>query len=266
MNDANKWRHNLKYRASMESYLKKMGFEDKETRVYRACLDSIKTTPADIVKETMIRRSTVYLCLEKLKGKGLIGTRIAGRRKYIFAVSPKEAFENFLAGEEEKLKQNRKIIRKLKIRLEKSGSQKNRETEVSLYEGSAGAKIVIDKVLKSKEDIYWLGSLDNLRSVMSDEEFYRKMTLERMKGKTTLYVITDDERLKSARRRDNYGNFRKVKLLEKRYDIPATLAMFGDKLMIGSAKDKKIRIVLIEDAAMARAVRFLFNNLWERME
>ncbi len=56
----------------MEKLLKKFGFDEREISVYKTCLEHELNTPSTIARNTGIKRTTVYLSIEKLKEKNLL--------------------------------------------------------------------------------------------------------------------------------------------------------------------------------------------------
>ena len=56
----------------IEKLLKNSGFLDKETAVYLAILEMGRGTVAEISRKACINRSTGYVILDSLAGKGLV--------------------------------------------------------------------------------------------------------------------------------------------------------------------------------------------------
>jgi len=246
----------------MEKLLKKLGLEEKEITLYLACLQDEFSNPANLARSTGIRRSTIYFYLEKLEKRGLISHTIKGKRQFITVVHPSQAFQEFLNQEQEKIAHDKHVIENLIPMLASSFKHKHASTQVTYYEGKTGARAVIDKLIKENKDNYWFGSLETFFPIMKAEEMYRRLTLKRMKQKTTAFAITDRRILAHKRFSETLGNYRKIRFLSTNFDIPAGIQLFGEYIAIASLEGKNINIVLIQDALMSRMLHFLFMSLW----
>ena len=87
-----------------------------------------------------------------------------------------------------------------------------------------------------------------------------------MKQRTTSYAITDKRILKKNNFSESLGNFRKFRFLDQDIEIPALLILVGESIIFFTYKDKKIKIVTIEDEIMNQIVLLIFKNLWQRIE
>jgi sugar-specific transcriptional regulator TrmB len=249
----------------MERYLQKLGLEEKEIQVYLACLGNVQNSPAGLVKQTGLKRSTVYFYLDKLSAKGLIEQKIKHKRKHYQVVNPTTAFEVFFDQKEGELTEQKRTFEKLLPKLIQKSKEKIPGTKITFLEGKAGVHNLIKKMLNEKKDLYWYGSIEAAVSLIGEENLYKRLTLERMKQSTTSYAITDEEILKIPKQSEKIGNFRKFRFLEKKLNLQAMLIIFGDYVCITSQVNHDIKVVLIEDNLMAEILLSMFWNLWERM-
>ena len=68
---------------SLISVVKNIGLNDKEARVYLACLELGSSPVAEIARRARVNRVTAYDVLEKLMKKGMVNTFLkAGTRLY----------------------------------------------------------------------------------------------------------------------------------------------------------------------------------------
>lgn len=58
------------------------------------------------------------------------------------------------------------------------------------------------------------------------------------------------------------GEQRHFRFLEKDFDIPAVLALFGNNICLISKDNNKIKIVIVEDELMFKITHFLFEHMW----
>lgn len=250
----------------IENYLTKAGFEPKEVEIYLACLEGGENTPASLVKQTGVKRSTVYFYLGKLREKGLISYKVRGKRKYILARDPEKGFESFIYNEEEKVNKKKKAIKKAIPKIKEIKQEQNNPTQVSYLEGPEGVRILLDKIIKEKKDIHWIGCGKAIISIVGEGEFYRSMTLRRLKQGTTAFAITDEGVLDSKRVGGFLGKFRRYCFLNGAKKIPAILIIFGDYVAILSKYNNDARIVLVKDVMMTQLTLFMFESLWGRLK
>jgi len=256
----------------MKKLLEKLGLEDKEQVVYLECLKRESTTPSELVKNIGFKRSTVYFYLEKLRAKGLVSSKIVKRAKRIVATAAKEALENLVEQQKKHATEAQhafeKLIPELEQRMKSNQVKDDNKSSVYYYLGSEGTRQLGKKVLREKKDIYWFGSMEFILSIVPAEKLYRSLTLKRMTWGTTSYAITDKRILKSKRFSEKLGDFRKFRFLEKNFDIPALLIIFGNNIAIVTREtnnNRGIKTVLIEDALMSKLVLSLFTTLWNKL-
>lgn len=247
---------------NMEKQLKELGFEDKEIRVYLACLREKLNTPTSLGNKTGMKRATVYFYLEKLKQKGLIIYEVKKSKKYITALPPKQSLKRYIEIKKEKIGKEEEIVKGLVLKLGNIVQGDDTYSKVYHYEGEEGLHFVLGKILEVKKDIYWIGSIETLLSMIGEKHLYKFFTIRRLKQKTTTYVITDKKILQYNKFSQMIGNQRHFRFLEKDFTIPAVLALFGNNICLISKDNNKIKLVLIEDGLMFKITHFLFESMW----
>ena len=247
---------------NMEKQLKELGFEDKEISVYLACLQEKLNTPTSLGKKTGLKRATIYFYLEKLKRKGLIVYEIKKSKKYISALPPKQSLKRYLETKKEKISQEEEIVKGLVLKLGTIVQREDTNSKVYNYEGEEGSQFVINKILKAKKDIYWIGSIETLLSMIGEKHLYKLLTVKRLKQETTTFAITDKRILQYKKFSQMIGNQRHFRFLEKDFTIPAVLALFGNNICLISKDNNRIKIVLIEDELIFKINHFLFEYMW----
>ena len=247
---------------NMEKQLKELGFEDKEISVYLACLQEKLNTPTSLGKLTGLKRATIYFYLEKLKQKGLIVYEIKKSKKYITALAPKQSLKRYIQKKKEKITQEEEIVKELAFKLGNITEKNDTNSKVYNYDGEEGSKFIIDKILEVKKDIYWIGSIETLLSIIGEKNLYRLLTIKRLKQGTTTYAITDKRILQYNKFSQMVGEQRYFRFLDKDFSIPAVLALFGNNICLISKNNNTVKIVLIEDRLMFEIVHFLFESMW----
>lgn len=237
---------------------------EKEVLVYQSCLEQGFLSPSQIARLTGIKRTTIYLVLEELKHKGLLVERIKGKRKVI-GVAPPETLRRLVEREEEKVKHKSHAIENIIPLLENIQKTPGSETEIEILEGKTGAISLIENIIQAKEDIYWLGSLDTMLKIVDEEKFFKLITWRRMDQKTTAYAITDRSILKNKKLGEKMGNFRQYRFLEKPFEIPTIVILFGPNIALVKGDVKKTKIVLIRDKTIHTIIKFMFDSMWQSL-
>lgn len=246
----------------MKDLLLQIGFEEKEVVIYLSCLEKEFNTPTDIAKSTGIKRTTIYFYLNKLADKGLVTYKIKKAKKYIQPLPPRKALLKYIERNKAKLEEHEHIIEKLPI--DKIIQLKNNDTQVYYYEGREGVNFLIDEILTKKKDIFWLGSMETILSIINEERFYKFFTIKRMSQKTTSFALTDKSILKYPKFSESLGDFRAIKFLNQNFTIPGLLILYEDTICLVS-NHNEIKTVVIKDELMHKMIFFLFNSYWNTL-
>lgn len=250
-------------------YLKKqlmqLELSESEAGIYLACLKFSSVSPTQLAKITEIKRSTLYLHLDKLKSMGLVSTRIQQKKRYIIP-APVISLKNLVEEKRINVEKQLRLLSELIPQLEKVTKDLVSPGSVEILEGEVGMSIIIEKIIKAKKDIYWIGSIDTLLSAIPDEKFFKLLTWRRMDQGTTAFAITDKSILSLEKYSNSQGKFRKMKILKEKIDIPGVVALFDQQLAFVSVKNSKTYIVLISEAVISEMFLFMFKQLWEKLD
>ncbi len=239
-----------------------LGLNDKQAHIYSTLVREGFLSPSEIARLTNIKRTTVYLELVELKNIGLVSEKIKGKRKQIGIAEPK-ALRELIADEKEKIKKKETLIEEMVSLVESFEKKNNDNTEIELLEGKSGAIALIEKIIRQKEHIRWLGSLDDMVRIIGEEKFYKLMTWRRMDQKTTSYAITDRSILENKKFGEYIEGFRQFRFLEKKFSIPALFVIYGNTVaLIRTEGKKEVKIVLIKDTKIKELMVFMFELLW----
>ena len=145
----------------MKEKLKELGFSDKEAQVYLALLGLGSSPVSVIAKRAGINRSTAYVILESLLGRGLVSITKRGSLK-LFNSTPPERLIQYLEGMAKRYTgladTARDILPKLKAPRRSIRSVK---PKVQIFEGTEGIKTVYEDTLASLETIRAYASFGN---------------------------------------------------------------------------------------------------------
>lgn len=251
----------MKSSTNVTKLLGDLGLEEKEAKVYIACLQEQPSTPTTIARSTGLKRATVYIYVDKLCDKGLVVHEVRGTKRTIRAVEPRSGLVHYLREQEQALHEQRETLDSLVSTLTTLTPTSSARTQVSFYEGEEDLKKVLDKILAAKKDVYWLGSMETLLRMESADRLYRHFTLKRLDKGISTYAITDKRILEYPRFARMIGNKRNIRLLSESFVVPGVLVLFGNSVCLITVKTK-LNVVVVEDEYMASVVRFLFWSQW----
>lgn len=241
--------------------LQKLGLSEQATKTYMACANQGTLTPSQISEVTGIKRTSVYVYLKELRKKGLVTEKKSGRKRLVTA-EPPQVIKTLIKEEQKRLEEQLIEVDVLIEELQKIHKQEPRQTKTTTIEGQAGLKNLADLIIHEKEDLYWIGSLENFLEKVDEETLFRFLTWRRMNQKTTAYAITDTGILKHKKFSEPIKNFREMKFTNKQIQSHSLLVIFGNKTAVVSFETQPIKIITVEDNATTNLMRTMFNLIW----
>lgn len=244
----------------LSSELRKIGFSDKEAKVYVALLELGKASVRQIAAKSKVNRATTYVVLEALTKRGIVSTVEENKKTLFIAEGPRTLLRIFRIQEEE-LKGKWEEFKKALPELEAIFNRSAEKPIVRFFEGKEGLRTMREEILQSGVqvlyDIYALEYVEQLRSLFTDEENeeFRRREAELGISMRSIYAAhpneTFDFRLKGERKR----------ILKEQFPFPADVLIFGNKVAINTLKGKIISII-IESKEIADTMRLIFELAW----
>ncbi|MBN2567419.1 TrmB family transcriptional regulator [Candidatus Woesearchaeota archaeon] len=227
-----------------------LGFSKNEAKAYLALLELGTATAGEIADKSKVHRTNVYDALERLNDRGLAAFVMKDGAKRFKATDPK----NLKAILQEKEEQLDDLLPKLELvhRLSRGTGT------VNVYEGIAGAKLMLDRFLDIGEPIVVYGVPKEALTMM--ESFiihYHKRRIA--KGIEMRHIYNEDARL-----RIDYLNslpYTGAKYLPGEYDSPVATNVCGDHTVLILWKKDPL-VIHIENAEIAASYRKYFELLW----
>jgi predicted transcriptional regulator len=213
----------------------------------------------EICKETKIKRSTVYLALNRLIENGYIRTvKVGARWKYF-----PEPIETLISSQE-------KILSGLKDVapfLEKLRGTQN-SFDVKFFEGVEGVRKTYDDILiqlkfakGDKKSLLAFSTGDDLIKIypLIEKEFINK----RVKMNVPYKSISPLSTAKVKEWQPNQASLRDIKFIEdEKLPFRITIEIYADSVRIFSAT-RPIGGVIIKNALMAESFRALHKFMWD---
>lgn len=237
--------------------LQTSGLSDKEAQVYIASLELGSALASEIAKKSGIKRATVYVILEELEKKGLIGTTKKDKKSVFVPESPEKLLTG-LADKKRQLETAESNVKgalpELKSLFERSG----KVPRIRFYTGLEGIQQIIEEALEVGEDYCHIISSKAFSKVLREfAEGYvkRKAT----KGVRTR-IIMDRNAWSEEHVKNDKEELRESRFIPPEYDITTGVRVYGDRVALISYQNE-IGVV-IEDEEIAKMMQMFFEVLW----
>lgn len=246
--------------------LEQIGLKEKEIKVYLAILKLGASPAQSIAAETTIKRTTVYLVLEKLKQIGLIGEIIDKNKKAFFAEKPEKLLK-IIREKKRNIEKEEERVKEILPQLEKILKNKNISSseEICHYQGKEGIWNIVENYLKSRKDLYiffpgktyeHLG----LPRILTDVTKKRRQI-----GKTKAYIITDYHTQNKKFFHEEDTDFREIRFLPEISSFDSGILIYDQKIALVSLQEPYSSI-LIKNPEIYFLVKFMFDIIWRSLE
>ncbi|KKQ27522.1 MAG: Transcriptional regulator, TrmB [Candidatus Magasanikbacteria bacterium GW2011_GWC2_37_14] len=240
--------------------LVKIGLEEKQAKVYLACLQLGTSPVLAIAKDSGLKRPTVYLVLDDLEKMDLIEEVKKGKKTLYQAKSP----DNIIANLSEKLTLAKNSLPTLKT-IHNFDPQK---PQIKIAEGVSGVRSIYNGIFTylshhPSEELIIFGALkdatENFQTSVIDY-FYETMSNSH---NSIREIGNDDTETRQYFRKSNRLNSaHEIRLIRDEGIFEQTDNMlYGNTLVIFSVK-KEIFAIVIESKTIVNTYRTLFNMAW----
>lgn len=247
----------------MKELLEKLGLSDKEAAVYVALLELAEATVQNIARMSGVNRATTYVILEKLMRYGLASQVKKGKKTYFVAEDPRE-LGNILAAQEMELDARRDLLNDSMNLFTAVFNAKKGKPTVRYYEGEDGLEALDryggERLKQEKGDIYAVAPLD-----LVEERFAkrRRVTLEeRVKDNIKSRVIYTHKNGPISAAENVRALRDAIYLPKEKLPLCGTVSLLPWGVKIYQMEAKNPYGILIEDEAIARSMRAIFELAW----
>lgn len=232
--------------------LEKIGFNEKEARVYLALLELGQGTATEIAQRAGLKRAIVYHVVERLKKTGYVSDLPAGKVKRFSASDPSKVLQNVRIAMDD-LKFMLPIMRALQDK----GRIKPR---IEFFEGKE-AIISVYRMYEKGKDVRYLTSLKRLYEFIPEEieawvARYKSGVTKAIAKHFVTDTTQDQEWAKKVR---PLGQ--QVRFLPKGMEMEMDFAIVDD--MLGITSFDPLFIVVIYSEKITRSAAKLFDLAWE---
>jgi len=239
--------------------LKGLGLDDKESKVYLACLELGKASVTQISKKSGLKRTTVYHIVNPLLNRGLLSKLEDDKSQKFLAESPEKLLTMLKDREKEILKCMPDLLA-----ITNTGSEFR--PEVKFYQGKEGLKAVYEDTLRSCEkgdEILNCLSVEGSYSILPNYIF-RYMRKRVAKGVKKRAIGRDSAEIRKRKAKDK-KELRHIKIVPKA-QLPFTIEknIFKDKVALMNFRGFLFGII-IKSPQIAESEKASFELLWKKL-
>lgn len=234
----------------LESVLQHLGLNEKQAKVYLACLQLGKGSVPAISGKAGTKRPTTYLLLEELRMKGLVNLLPRAQKVLYTANSPEQLLEE--------QREKERMIKANMPELMAMFNTKMEKPKVTYYQGEHNVVKLYGEIFKEK-DIMFYGSIASISSEVYKqvEKYLHYIKKENLSVREILQA--DEKSLKFAQ--ENNSETHQIKILPENQKMPTDNMIFGNKVAIITYKDEPMAVV-IESSDVVETYKSMFEMVW----
>ncbi len=250
----------------IETLLAKLGFGEKEIKIYLTILQNGKITPANISLLTKINRTTVYSITKELLERGVIKEDLGSEQRYLLAVPPQE-WDVLIKKEEKKLVEKKNLMEETIKELGKFAEHTKyavpkivfvaeEDIENHLYKQTP----VWNKSILQYDKVWW--GFQDASLVRYFETWIDWYWQSECSEKIEVKLVSNEsaENLKKKK-----FSKRHIKFWKEGKDFTATTWISGDYVIMVVTSVRPHYLVEIYDTVLAHNLREVFKGVWKNV-
>lgn len=247
----------------LELLFRHTGLAEKQAKLYRLLLTTGEERVSTLSRRSGIKRGNTYALLRDLKAQGLVTEFEKGKITY-FRPEPPEKLVSIIEAREREVDIAKNLSRDLIPQLTGQWKASIGKPVVRYFEGKEG-------VMKVLEDIYAPGKKEIVGCVgleHPDEELYGQIITKLMPLRVRRKIFSralnsDSPRARELQKHDKQ-HLREIFLSDpQRYNLPAEIDVYADKIALLSFDRKDFTGVVVENQAFATTLRSIFTLLFD---
>ena len=240
--------------------LRNFGLTNTEISVYLTGLRYASISVSDLVKQTNIKRTTIYHALETLSQKGLCAKKQQVGKQSFTMTDPKN-IENLLEEKIDELAKQKKALHELLPLLTQTQEQDSKMS-VSHYEGIEGIKLVVEDALYCKSG-HWdiIAPIKNFFSEFDKnyaEYFVRTRKNKGLRARSLWEGTKSLENLTPEIMRARNPRILPEIMHDK---FKSVICLYDDKVLVISSL-KELYAVMIKSKEFFETMSALYEGLW----
>ena len=247
-------------------FLESIGLTRKETDLYELLLRLGETPAGEIIRQSKLKRATVYKVLYGLETKGLVTKRDIGKIIH-FRPAPPTRLTELAEARHHELDRARQDLSHLVPQLTSSYILSVEKPVVSTFEGVEGLKQIYEDTLREAKTIYATHQLEDIDPTLFDW-LKRSYVPRRVKLGIHAYVIVASGRgAEKYVKRNKIANRTTITVPRSQFPFQHEVNIYGDKIaFINARKETNLLGIIIEHPHTAKTMKSWFDLAWKGAE
>ncbi|HLC76061.1 MAG TPA: helix-turn-helix domain-containing protein [Candidatus Peribacterales bacterium] len=252
----------------IEQFLKNLGLNENEVKVYLYLLTHGESIASIVAKRLTMKRATCYQTLESLESKELVSSFIKNKIAHFDAVEPDDIVDlcEQKVHQMQKLKAHASDLHQEFKKLRTQGKMPQLEIrgKIKYYEGIDAVTDLINETLDEKEKEQLCFGLNTFHTELSGND-WQNYTKKRVHlGMKVKSIQPDIEEAIEYKSRDA-KELRQTRLVpHDKFPGKSEINIIGDMLAMFTIGDKTAMGMKMYNKELAQALRSLFKLAWER--
>lgn len=231
-----------------------LGLDEKQIRVYLACLETGGAGVGEIAKRSGVKRTSIYNFLDEMKTKGFLSEVRREAKSVLVPEDPK-----VLAG---RANERAKRFEGLLPEFSAIFNKEERKARIRYYEGEEGLKSMYEDILQEGETTYEISDFERMFSAMNAEWIW-KYPDRRAEKQIRAYSIAKEGPMARQVRAKDRSQMRETRFVEK-VDFETEINIYGNKVALLSFQEPLMGVI-IEDKAIAQTLRSMWRIIWQSL-
>lgn len=240
----------------LQKTLEKMGFEEKEAKLYLALLELGEAGVQDIARKSGLKRTTTYHVLDSLKTRGIVSLAQKGKKVHYIAEDPRSIGED--------IKEKEAVFKKSLPELLSIANILENKPSIRYFEGISGIKEAYRDELKfpDSEILAWWSQS---REVLEEDFFYDFFVPQSLEKKIWTRAIGPKNEFMIKMQAEDSENLRETRLtpnMEKSMELE--LNLYGKNRISVISLEEKFALI-IESKALFNTMKGIFEIQWQTL-
>lgn len=242
---------------------RELGLSSNDATVYEYLLARGDSTGGDIIKNTALKRGTVYNTLKTLVRLSLIEEHEKNGIAHFRAEHP-ESLKSAVENRRNEINQLDASVRGLLPGLVSEYNLTYRKPGVQYFEGAEGAQAIFEDMLSTESEIISYADSIALNKYIPElnDKYMRKRERKNIKKR----IITIDSKIVRSRAHKHKPGLTEIRIIPGEYHFASVMQVYDDKVSYISLDDTSIIGVIVEDKRISNMHRSIFEYMWQTAE
>lgn len=242
---------------NIPTILSTLGLTERESRVYLFLLQNAASTPQEIALHTKMQRPNVYDVMRGLEEKGLIHSKISGRRRLVVAEDPKK-LSDIAETQLKEIKQAIPFLQDLE-------SSANFRSQITHFQGKKSMQNLLQDALNTtKKELWFLWPPQDMDKILGQRYIENFIKIRLKKGirirslrpseKENLYHFESDT--------TKGKSLTEVAYVPEPFTFSLGMCIYDQKIAFYSSQKESFGF-LVESRELAQVMRMFYQMMWQ---